>query len=150
MRYDNSWIHRFLQLPSHAILRWYIDVVRTDTCISEDILCQLQQRSTSDADCHGVLIFDIKPREGIKFRIKYLRFEEIVELSEFSSKNGKSQQSADSGLLFVYRPVKTNCIQPVPMFLSNGPVSSLILNKDVSEADIYTQKSRLQCINTGI
>ena len=149
VRYDNSWIlscillrikspkayahlrdHRFLPLPSRATLGRYIDAIRADTGIAEDILCQLQQRAKSDADRHGVLIFDeIKLREGIKFRIKDLQFEGIVDLGEFASNTGKSQQSANSGLVFMYRPLKSSWVQTVAMFLSNGPVSSSILSK---------------------
>jgi hypothetical protein len=148
MRYDHNWIlscillrikspkayshlrdHKFLPLPSRNTLGRYIDAIRAETGISEEILAHLQSKLGDDADRHGVLMFDeIKLRHGIRFNTKSLRFEGLVDLTEFGY-NGKEYEAADTGLVFMYRPLMASWVQSVAVYLSKGPTPSSTLTK---------------------
>lgn len=148
MRYDHKWIlacillrikspkayehlreHSFLTLPAKRTLARYIDVIRVETGISEDAIKLVKQRVTSPAERHGLLMFDeVKLREGIKFNTGSMEFEGLVDFSEFQS-NKNNRLPADTGLVFMYRPIMGGWVQSVGMYLSKGPTPSSVLSK---------------------
>lgn len=148
MRYDHQWIlaclllrikspkayahlrdHCFLSLPSRPTLTRYIDVIRIGTGISDDMIELLTKKISTDAERHGILMFDeVKLREGMKFNTKNMEFEGMVDFGEFTP-SGYTDKHADTGLVFMYRPIFGSWVQTVGMFLSKGPTSSSILSK---------------------
>ena len=71
---------------------------------------------------------EVKLREGIKFNTSSMEFEGLVDFSEFKCfKNDKLP--ADTGLVFMYRPILGGWVQSVGMYLSKGPTPSSVLSK---------------------
>ena len=148
MRYDHRWIlacillrikslkayeqlrdHSFLALPTRRTLGRYIDVVNAETGIAEDVNQLIRQRVNSVEERRGVLMFDaVKLREGIRFNSKLMEFDGLVDFSEFQ--NTKNQNlPADTGLVFMYRPVMGQWVQSVGMFLSRGATPASVLSQ---------------------
>lgn len=148
MRYDHRWIlacillrikspkayehlrdHSFLALPTRRTLGQYIDVVNAETGIAEDVIKLISQRVNSAAERRGVLMFDeVKLREGIRFNSKLMEFDGLVDFSEFQDTKNQNIP-ADTGLVFMYRPVMGQWVQSVGMFLSRGATPASVLSK---------------------
>jgi hypothetical protein len=148
MRYDRQWIlscillrikspkayahlrdHCFLSLPSPSTLARYIDVVHVETGVSTQMINLLGNKVSTASQRHGILIFDeIHLREGMRFSTKVLEFEGLVDFGEFTP-NAQRKRLADTGLVFMYRPIQDGWVQTVGVFLSKGPTPASVLSK---------------------
>jgi len=73
-----------------------------------------------------MLLFDeVKLCEGVRFSVKQLEFEGLVDLREFAS----DRKLADTDLVLMYRPLLAGWVQTVAMFLSCGAMLAATLSK---------------------
>ena len=148
MRYDNKWLlscmllriksprayehlrdREMLPLPSKNTLHNYINVVKAETGIHDDVLKLLQSKVTTANDRRGILCFEeIKLHEDVKFNVKTLEFEGFVDFGEFTPV-GSENKKADHALVFLYRPFLGSWIQTVALYLSRGAASGDVLAK---------------------
>jgi hypothetical protein len=132
MRYDHQWIlscillrikspkayahlrdHCFLSLPSPSTLTRYIDLVRVETGISTEMIDILSNKVKTANERHGILIFDeIHLRQGMRFSSKVLEFKGLVDFGEFTP-SAQRKEMADTGLVFMYRPIRDGWVQTV-------------------------------------
>ena len=92
---------------------------------------------------HGLLIFDeIHLRPGMRFSSKSLDFEGLVDFGAFT-KISQQKELADTGLVFMYRPVGYSWVQAVGVFLSKGPTPSVILSKILTKIVIALESHGL-------
>ena len=79
--------------------------MRIETGLSNEMISLLSQKVSAASERHGLLVFDeIRLRPGMRFSSKSLDFEGLVDFGEFT-KISQQKELADTGLVFVYRPV---------------------------------------------
>jgi Transposase protein len=139
--------HCFLSLPSPSTLTRYIDVVRVETGISTEMIDILSNKVNTANERYGILMFDeIHLREGMRFSSKVLEFDGLVDFGEFTP-SAQRKQMADTGLVFMYRPIRDGWVQTVGLFLSKGPTPASVLSKLILKLIIALESHGLWVCN---
>ena len=133
--YQSPKAYRYLKfffffLPNKRTINWFLEVIKFDSGFQTDILSILEKRVAKMKEQEKVCVFlvdEISLKEGLSIN----ELKDRVDGFEDFGVLGRTKQTANQGLVFMVRGLKTNWKQPLTYFFArdstlHGHLSVLI------------------------
>lgn len=126
--------NNILPLPCVSTIRKYLSMVRVKCGFDSRFFTTFKNKlaSKDNFQKHGILIFDeIHVRKEMRVNVATMSY---TGHADFGGEVEVSEQLADHGLVFTFRPFGENYSQPVAVFASHGPTKGTVLAQLIVKA----------------
>ena len=140
--YEHLRSRNLIPLPHPNTLRQILCGMSSEFGFNKQALEAIQRtlRGKSDAQKLGVVCFDeFSIKEDMSFNTQTFRFEGFASLDK-TNENNKNLILADHGLVFMFRPLLDNWVQPIAVYASVSAASAEDLQRLLVKALVLLEE----------